>query len=108
MITRTHVITTMSRLFLLVLSSQIYVAAQSNGDVRAIRKDIADLRRGQESIQKSLAEINASIREKRPFVPPTQVPLDVEGAPFKGTETAQVTLIEFTDYQCPFCGRHAA
>lgn len=27
---------------------------------------------------------------------------------FKGDENAPVVLIEFTDYQCPFCGRHFA
>jgi len=32
--------------------------------------------------------------------------LNVEGAPFKGEKTAKVTVVEFTDYQCPFCSRY--
>lgn len=29
-----------------------------------------------------------------------------EGYPYIGNPSAQVTLIEFSDYLCPFCGRH--
>jgi protein-disulfide isomerase len=29
----------------------------------------------------------------------------VEGAPFRGTATAPVTIVEFQDFHCPFCQR---
>jgi protein-disulfide isomerase len=32
----------------------------------------------------------------------------VDRAPFLGERNAKVTLVEFSDYQCPFCGRHFA
>jgi len=31
--------------------------------------------------------------------------ISVDGVPFKGDKNARVTLIEFADYQCSFCGR---
>jgi protein-disulfide isomerase len=31
--------------------------------------------------------------------------IDVAGSPTKGPAGAQVTVVEFSDFQCPFCGR---
>jgi len=30
---------------------------------------------------------------------------DIEGSPFRGPKNAKVTIVLFTDFQCPFCGR---
>ena len=36
----------------------------------------------------------------------TVVDLEIGDAYFKGEVDAPVTIVEFTDYECPFCGRH--
>ncbi len=36
---------------------------------------------------------------------PTNIKVDVKGDPFKGNKDAKVTIVEFSDFQCPFCSR---
>jgi protein-disulfide isomerase len=37
--------------------------------------------------------------------PVTRVTVDIQGAPSKGPESAPVTIVEFSDFHCPFCRR---
>jgi len=39
------------------------------------------------------------------FLTRPKIEVSVDDDPMKGNKNAKVTIIEFTDYQCPFCGR---
>lgn len=46
--------------------------------------------------------------EPLPPVTASSAPIDVstEGRPYKGPADAPVTVVEFTDYECPYCAQH--
>jgi protein-disulfide isomerase len=97
------------------------VAAQSANDVQTLGKEIEALKAGQTAIQKELQEIKSLLQaapaaaQARAAAPAARTPAPPEttnavfsigDAPSKGVDNAKVTLLEFTDYQCPFCSRH--
>lgn len=65
---------------------------------------------GQQSVEKLNAAIDAALNPGRPAIAaaPGTVSIDklnLSRAPVRGQEQAPVTIIEFSDLQCPFCAR---
>ena len=42
-----------------------------------------------------------------PSEPTAKITVETDGDPIKGDKNAKVTLVEFTDYQCPYCQKAA-
>jgi len=90
----------------LVMLPPLPAAAQSAPSPDALRREIEELREGQRRLEGQIEEIKKLLAGTRP--PETRnVVVAVAGSPFKGEPTATVTVVEFSDYQCPFCRRYA-
>ena len=103
-----------SRLFLLIPVLAFLACSSSSAEspqsVEALRKEVEALKTSQAEMQKSLDEIREFLKAATGgrFGRPSLVDssFDVAGAPINGSNTAPVTLIEISDYHCPFCRRH--
>jgi len=69
-------------------------------------KEIDALNQSMKAMQKDLQEIKTLLQSRVRAAPPQNVVLDLGDRPFRGENNAKLTLVEFSDYQCPFCSKY--
>jgi len=86
-----------------------------------LRQELDEIKQTQQSLKDDLTIIKSLLSRMlnaQPSVPqptpqqPQQasvkgVEFDIGNNPVLGSESAKLILVEFTDYQCPFCGRYS-
>jgi protein-disulfide isomerase len=92
------------------LSQFGYAQAQSQakdlpqGDLAALRTDVRALQGEQQQIISRLDELKQIIQGSGQ--PPPVSSLSVRGETFRGDSGARVALIEYADFECPYCGEY--
>jgi protein-disulfide isomerase len=84
-------------------------------ETETLRKRVQALETRQRALEAEIQELKRLLGSRQVTGPaPAAVPppgpaltVSIAGAPFKGNRTAPVTVVEFSDYECGFCGRHA-
>jgi protein-disulfide isomerase len=89
--------------------------SQTSDELKGLEQEIHALKIGQAGLQKELQTIKDMLRTKQAAIAPMEAVeptrenptvVSIARGAIKGVANAKVTLIEFTDYQCPFCSRH--
>jgi len=90
-----------------MLSALLAVSWLSACDRGAERAEIERLEARVDSITFVVTGMKAAMDRATVRSPPKSLTLASTGVATLGKDDAPVTIIEFTDYQCPFCGQHA-
>lgn len=94
---------------LLVLASVSFVGrGEAQSESQGLVKEVEALKQGQKVILQELQAIRELLMGKRGAAPADveNIVLSLAGTLARGDAKATVALVEFGDYQCPFCARH--
>ncbi|MFH0971443.1 MAG: thioredoxin domain-containing protein [Candidatus Micrarchaeota archaeon] len=91
-------------LSVIILSGVIvYAAGSMNANLQSLNTNIANLKLNV-NVQGAGQELQGT---PTPTIAPTAVPqpgtINLEGLPFKGSANAKITIVEYSDFQCPYC-----
>lgn len=97
----------------LVLAGKVLVAAEpAAGSVEALQRQIDELKAGQQEILRELQALRGALgqapaRVEQPAAPQPPPTLNIQGEPFRGSATARVALINYSDFECSHCATFA-
>ncbi|MEE8492934.1 MAG: thioredoxin domain-containing protein, partial [Nitrospirales bacterium] len=79
----------------------------SKSELKALKDDVAQIKTDLKEVKRELRSIREYVRRATRPAQPSRVEANVSisGSPTMGKKDAPVTVVEFSDYQCPFCRR---
>ena len=100
-------------MFSVFLLNMNLFAEENASDIKAF---LEELQKNQQEMRLELQEIKSLLLRLPSQKPPgaaqpnniniKDVEFDIGDNPVLGSESAKLIMVEFTDYQCPFCGRY--
>lgn len=98
------------RAFVPLAAVAIIAACGNPADIEEIKKGQKDILAKIEGLEKTVSQIKAApaAAPGRPQIDPNKVyTIPLGNSPVKGDPGGSVTIVKFSDYQCPFCAQSA-
>jgi len=89
----------------LLVAAGAAAAQPANDELTRLKDEVARLNVQQQQILASLDELKKMMRGPTPPALKPPQTMGLAGEPFKGDPTAKLAIIEYADFQCPFCRR---
>src|SRR5712691_1751168 len=98
---------TLTAVLVALAAGSSFGLAQTSAADDQLKKDIDALKEGQKAIQKDLEEIKRLLQNRPVADALPRDPISIANEPVMGDRAAKVAVIEYSDFQCPFCARYA-
>jgi len=86
----------------------------SEPTLKLLQAEVEQLKEGQrqlteqvEALRKELAERSSKVPLKPAVQPPPVITQRIQGEPFRGSESARIAIIEYSDFNCSYCAKYA-
>lgn len=89
-------------LFIIIFFSMT-TSAGVEDDISYIKRELSQIKRDVIEIKNIIKKVSS---QQRPSLP-TEAEVSIDDDPMLGDKRAEVAIIEFSDYQCPYCSRFA-
>ena len=86
--------------------SPSFALPQTDRELNELRDEIKKLLERQKVFENELQAVKARLLPHAVAVEPVENVISIVRSPSKGDQNAEVILVEFSDYRCPFCARH--
>ena len=93
----------------LLCASQVGLTQPLSEEFKKLLQEIETLKAGQKALSNDVQEIKKLLSSRgsdRSPIRDINLTMSVADTFTRGDKQATLTLVEFTDYQCPFCARH--
>ena len=95
-----------------------FVVAPATADDAAVEKGLGELKKEMGEVKKEMGEVKREIKALREFLQsvirkpgparpegPKRGKASIKDDPYLGDSAAKVVIVEYSDFQCPYCGR---
>ncbi|GJQ59861.1 MAG: hypothetical protein SCALA701_26620 [Candidatus Scalindua sp.] len=90
-----------------MILSTIAVADVEEDLVTILQEEISQINNELSDIKKDVLEIKKMLTAITNRMTPKIATVSIDNDPFMGNANAPITLVEFSDYECTYCGRFA-